>query len=576
MSTAFLPPAQWASGTNQNSIPANDNALRFQISQSNVNNATTAQPALTSPADDGKCYIIQSTHTGAQWAGFTPKDVAVFYGGTWYAYAPVEGLKVSVGSAIYMYTGGAWASTGGGGMTNPMTTTGDIIYSSSGTTPARLGVGTNGWVLTLAAGVPTWAAATGGFSNPMTTAGDVIYGGASGVATRLAAGTSTYVLTSNGAGVAPSWQAAASGFANPMTTAGDVIYGGASGVATRLAAGTSTYVLTSNGAGVAPSWQAAGGGGLTGFTGSLATASPNNTINSSLLIASGGTADQDFVISAKGTGAVIVGPVPDSGTGGGNKRGANATDLQFGRTNAARVASGTRSFCAGYNNLATGTFAACLGSSNSASGAGTGAAAVGVSCNASGQDSVAVGYSSTASGGRSLAIGSNSLADGDRSTAQGYNSTTRGLYGALSYASGVFSSQGDAQTVRFVHRTTTTNATPTALSADASAPTAATAIVLPNNSAYAFEAIVVGKVATFGDRASFKVTGMVSRGANAAATVIDGTVTVTALAQVGGASAWAVTATANTTLGSLSINATGVAATTIKWVASIQTTELVG
>jgi hypothetical protein len=43
------------------------------------------------------------------------------------------------------------------GMTNPMTTTGDTIYSSSGSTPARLGIGTTGQVLTVASGVPSWA-----------------------------------------------------------------------------------------------------------------------------------------------------------------------------------------------------------------------------------------------------------------------------------------------------------------------------------------------------------------------------------------------------------------------------------
>jgi hypothetical protein len=48
------------------------------------------------------------------------------------------------------------------GMTNPMTTTGDTIYSSSGSTPARLAIGSTGNVLTVAAGVPTWAAPAGG------------------------------------------------------------------------------------------------------------------------------------------------------------------------------------------------------------------------------------------------------------------------------------------------------------------------------------------------------------------------------------------------------------------------------
>jgi hypothetical protein len=48
------------------------------------------------------------------------------------------------------------------GMTNPMTTTADIIYSSSGSTPARLGIGSTDDVLTVAGGVPTWAAPASG------------------------------------------------------------------------------------------------------------------------------------------------------------------------------------------------------------------------------------------------------------------------------------------------------------------------------------------------------------------------------------------------------------------------------
>lgn len=48
---------------------------------------------------------------------------------------------------------------------NPMTTEGDIIYSSDGSgTPDRLAVGSEGDVLTVSSGVPTWAAPTGGSS----------------------------------------------------------------------------------------------------------------------------------------------------------------------------------------------------------------------------------------------------------------------------------------------------------------------------------------------------------------------------------------------------------------------------
>lgn len=113
MSDPILPFAVWASGTNQNSIPANDNALRAEIFQRDVNNATTAQPG--SPSE-GDTYIIQSTHTGTQWSTFSPNDLAIYKGGTWKAFAPVEGNRVSVGNAIYVYDGGTWVlATGGGG-----------------------------------------------------------------------------------------------------------------------------------------------------------------------------------------------------------------------------------------------------------------------------------------------------------------------------------------------------------------------------------------------------------------------------------------------------------------------------
>lgn len=54
----------------------------------------------------------------------------------------------------------------GAALTNPMTTTGDMIYSSDNSgTPARRGIGSTGDVLTVSGGVPTWAApASGGIT----------------------------------------------------------------------------------------------------------------------------------------------------------------------------------------------------------------------------------------------------------------------------------------------------------------------------------------------------------------------------------------------------------------------------
>lgn len=162
-STPILPFAKWLSGTNQNSIPANDNSLRHQILNGLViSKVTAAQPA--SPAD-GDIYILPATPTGAQWAGFDEDDVVIFMGGTWYAFAPSEGVVVNFEGSQEQWTAAVgWADVGGGG----------------------------------------------GMTNPMTTTGDLIVGGASGAPTRVAAGTVDYVLTSNGAGAAPSWEPAPS------------------------------------------------------------------------------------------------------------------------------------------------------------------------------------------------------------------------------------------------------------------------------------------------------------------------------------------------------------------------------
>jgi hypothetical protein len=71
------------------------------------------------------------------------------------------------------YTGSVWANVDSTGMTNPMTTTGDVIYSSSGSTPARLGLGTAGQVLQVNSGAtaPEWAAPSSGAESLGFTAG---------------------------------------------------------------------------------------------------------------------------------------------------------------------------------------------------------------------------------------------------------------------------------------------------------------------------------------------------------------------------------------------------------------------
>lgn len=61
-------------------------------------------------------------------------------------------------------TVGRLPSIEGGIQPTLLTTTGDIMYASSASNPARLGIGSAGQVLTVASGIPSWATASGGFS----------------------------------------------------------------------------------------------------------------------------------------------------------------------------------------------------------------------------------------------------------------------------------------------------------------------------------------------------------------------------------------------------------------------------
>lgn len=111
MSTAILPLAPWQSGTNENSIPANDNSLRNEILNGNViSESTTAQPV--SPTN-GDIYILAATHTGTQWSLFNQYDLVIYKDGTWYAYAPVAGIIVNSGGVQKRWTGSSYTAVGG-------------------------------------------------------------------------------------------------------------------------------------------------------------------------------------------------------------------------------------------------------------------------------------------------------------------------------------------------------------------------------------------------------------------------------------------------------------------------------
>ena len=119
----------------------------------------------------------------------------------------------------------ATATSGALGVVQP---DGTIITVSAGviTVPKASSSGfgvveVDGTTITASAGVISSA----GLTNPMTTQGDIIYGGASGVATRLPAGTSGDVLQTNGSGAAPTWVSPSSGGGGALTQIAQQVLG---------------------------------------------------------------------------------------------------------------------------------------------------------------------------------------------------------------------------------------------------------------------------------------------------------------------------------------------------------------
>lgn len=90
---------------------------------------------------------------------------------------------------------------------------------------------------------------------------------------------------------------------------------------------------------------------------------------------------------------------------------------------------------------------------------------------------------------------------------------------------------------------------------------------LLNNTAYAFHGLVVARYSAASTAGAYVIQGCVKRGAEAANTSLVGTPLITAYEDTAGMD---LGITANTTAGRLNLTATGVAATTILWSATIR------
>ena len=249
------------------------------------------------------------------------------------------------------------------------------------------------------------------------------------------------------------------------------------------------------------------------------------------------------------------------------------------------VASGDWSVVGGgFKNQATGIYSTVAGGfTNTASGWGS--VVIGGASQYNGNGNTSSGNGATVLGGAAnnstgffsnVIGGEANTANSSYSYALGSYGTTRGIFGNVSYgiAYGFGSySQGKSQYSFLGLFAATTNATATVLTSDGGAGSGTNQVILPNNSAYYFTGEVVSGVTGGGNTKGWTISGVIKRGANAGATTLVGS-TVTSLYADAGAATWTIGLTADTTNGGLAVTFTGQAATTIRTVAQIRTTEM--
>ena len=322
---------------------------------------------------------------------------------------------------------------------------------------------------------------------------------------------------------------------------------------------TSGHVLSWNGSDYAWVANTGGGGGadLYAANESSPSAQPSSTGTNAIAIG-------DAAVST-GTNSFALGKSRASGT--------DSFAAAIDHNTTTYGAQGTNSVAIGKNAKCTNTGFA-IGYMTQSIVAG--ASVLGFGSIGSGSNSTALGNYAKASGFASIAIGCEpsgyyTEASAQYSVAIG-NRALSAITGKLAYTGRAFSDNGDAQQGTFVLLSDTTDATAEALTTNKSTAGTTNQINLANNSAYTFSGTIVAreKASEGTDVGSWEVKGIIRREANAGTTVLVNSV----INEFNAPTGWAVALTADTTLGCLKIAVTGVASTNIRWVATIQTSEV--
>ena len=300
--------------------------------------------------------------------------------------------------------------------------------------------------------------------------------------------------------------------------------------------------------------------------------------------------------TATGTWPTAIGRSYASGTDSFAAAIANNT-ATYGATGANAVAigelakaTGANSFACGNSAIASSVHGVAIGDRAEATGTQYSVAIGGENPEATDQYTVVIGgwanrvsndysaivggYNNNVSGQRSfVGAGRENNISSDYSAAFGFRVNSRADY-SLTLGSDQFNVSGGSQVGRYILSCATTDATLTQMTSGGAAAGSQTFFQIPDASAATFSGLIVGRQqnSSSTDCVAFRIEGLLVRGTgagttslvNSATTVIDNT------------PAWGgVTLSANTTLGGLKIEVTGAAATNIRWVCNLDTSEVI-
>jgi hypothetical protein len=267
-------------------------------------------------------------------------------------------------------------------------------------------------------------------------------------------------------------------------------------------------------------------------------------------------------VGSAGTGAVSLGSYAN---------GVDAFAAAIGNNTSSYGATGSHSVAIG--DLAKATFPGSFAIGDTVTATSFGSFAIGTSATSAGTSSMAIGNNASASGAYAIVTGGRSnISSSTYSRTGGYYATSGDITGKDVWASGRLSAQGDAQTGTLVLRRATSDDTASVLTSTNSSASTTNQIILPNNSAYAFHGTIVARQqASAGTAcAAWKVEGLIRREGSAGTTVLVNSATTV----LDNTPAWGMALSADTTNGGLAITATGPSGYFVRWVATINTSEV--